>query len=78
MAIRVFQLGFDVNRFQILFVDLAYEEVKKRVGLDGTRKGPAWTPPPVYVEYPKQETPDIWKLYEAYSMVLSSRARAAR
>lgn len=74
--LRVFQLGYDVDRFRCLFVDSDDDDVKDSVRMDGTRR-PSWSPPPVYIEFPNLEKPDIWMLYEAHTMALSASARLA-
>jgi hypothetical protein len=76
MAIRVFQINYDANRFQWLFVDSGDDDVRRGVRLDGSPRLAAWSPPPVYVEFPNLEKPDIWWLNDAFSMVLSSKAEA--
>lgn len=74
MTTRVFQIDYDSDRFQCLFVDSPDEALQISVHLDGTPRRQEWSPPPVYAEFPRLEKPDIWNLYEASSFALSHRA----
>lgn len=78
MAIRIFELGFDLARFQCLRLDApeADRAAWSRLLRSSTRLGPRWDPPPVYAEHPNLEVPDIWMLAGSASFVVSPKARA--
>ncbi len=77
MAKRVYQLGFDPNEFQCLFVDSGDAEVVARHELNGSPMSSTWVPPPVYIEFPTHRTPEIWNLPDLHAMVLAPKADGA-
>ncbi len=76
---RVFEIDFDVSRYQVLLVDgsdeFAFPYLDTMAFLEG-RLGNAWKPPPVYVDKPLLKRPDIFHLVGATGMVFGPRALA--
>lgn len=77
MAVRVYQIGFDADRYQALYVDSDDKTVRAGVRLEGERRANTWSPPRVYPDHLNLEVPDIWKLIGSDSIVLSPKAREA-
>jgi hypothetical protein len=76
---RVFEIDYDVNRFQVLLVDGDDEFIGNwRRGLrleSGASIRDSWTVPPLYVDRPRLPSPDISCLLSLGEvMVLSQRA----
>lgn len=65
MTTRVFQIRFDVSRYQSLLVDGddgVFRRWKPMLELDGRPRAAHWAPPPVYSDQPLLERPDFWQL----------------
>jgi hypothetical protein len=69
----VYEIGFDVERFQALLVDLPEEQTSVETWtFDGTPKAGSWTPLPVYSDRPRLERPDVWHLVGAAVLAMDA------
>ena len=69
MAVRVFQVDHDVDRFQTICVDTG--NVLEGFCFDGQRVSDSWEPPPVYPQPQTHAVPDIWAV-EAFAVLVLS------
>jgi hypothetical protein len=67
----VYRLDWDVERFQSYVYDLPDPELDLWL-FDGTPRLSNWKPLPVYSDYPRLESPDIWHLVGAAVLVIST------
>jgi hypothetical protein len=71
----VYRVKWSPDRYQALLYDLP-EIPDHLLKFDGTSKLDSWTAPPVYVDQPRLDKPDIWQLVGASVIVVSDDVAA--